>query len=77
MRKRLATVLATALMGGVIAVGGATPAQACHEIGDDPVYNWVCGSVHNAPGVKETVAYYANVVTSTVHWAYCEVSPHC
>ncbi len=70
-------LLATALAGGMIALGGTTPAHACHYIADDPIYNWVCGAVHDAPDVKETVNYYYYAVTGTVHWAYCQVSPHC
>ena len=77
MRRKLAMLLATALAGGMIALGGTTPAYACHEVADDPIYNWVCGTLHNAPDVKETIAYYSDVAFDTVHYAYCTVSPNC
>ncbi len=79
MRRKLAMLLATALAGGMIALGGTTPAHACHHIyiADDPIYDWACSTIHTVPDPQQTIDHYANVVFDTVHYAYCTVSPRC
>ena len=84
MRRKLAMLLATALAGGMIAIGSASPASAthCEAIStDDPVIIYSCRVVDAAPPIKDTIAYYANLAADlafgTAHWAYCQVSPYC
>lgn len=76
MRRRVALLTTGLLAGATLAVTGAAPAHACHDmvIAEDPVVNYVC-SVHPDPG--PWVQHYYNVVFDTAHWAYCTVSPRC
>jgi hypothetical protein len=81
MKRKLATLLATALAGGVIALGAASPASAdhCTEIfsTDDPIIIFSCQVVDAAPDLKPTVAYYSDLAFDTVHLVYCTASPNC
>ncbi len=77
MRRKLALLLATSLAGGMIALGGAAPAHACDEVANDPIYNWVCSTVHSAPDIKQTVNHYYNVVWNVADYVYCTASPNC
>ncbi len=81
MRRKLAALLATALAGGMIAVGSAAPAHASHCDAiintDDPIILYTCRVVDTAPQPGPTIDYYYYLVTGIVHNAYCKVSPHC
>ena len=78
MRKRL-SLLAVGLLATGVVTAGASPAYACDEIttGEDPVYNFVCATIHAVPEPGPTIDHYSNVVFSTVHAVYCRVSPSC
>lgn len=81
MKRKLATLLATALAGSAIAVGAASPAHATHcdkvISTDDPVIIFSCQVVDAAPDLKPTVAYYSDLAFDTVHLVYCTASPNC
>lgn len=81
MRRKLATLLATALVGGTIALGSAAPAHAthCEAIStDDPVILFTCRVVDAAPQPGPTIDHYYYTVTGAVHSLYCKyVSPYC
>lgn len=78
MRKKATLAAAGLLAGATMSVTGASPAhaQTCESSGD-PVLAYVCTVVNNAPPPGPTIDHYVYVATSTVHWAYCQVSPHC
>jgi hypothetical protein len=81
MRRKLALLAATALVGATIAVGAASPALAdhCDEIfnTDDPVIIFTCRVVDSAPEPGPTVDHYYYLVTGVVHQVYCVASPYC
>lgn len=81
MRRKLGVFLATALAGGMIALGPASPASAgpCDEIisTDDPIILFACRVAGSAPEPGPTVTHYYNLAFDTVHFAYCTVSPNC
>ena len=83
MRRKLATLLATALVGGTIALGSAAPAHARHcdstiITTDDPVILYTCQVVDSAPQPGPTIDHYYYTVTGAVHSVYCKyVSPSC
>jgi hypothetical protein len=79
MRRKLSLLTATVLAAGVVAIGAPSPAHACHEFADDPIYNWVCGTVHNAPDPKETIQHYYDSVGRIVKGVYCTLweDPDC
>ncbi len=78
MRKRLSLVAAGLLAGATMSMTAASPAhaQVCYSDGD-PILGYVCMILNNAPEPGPTVDHYVYVATSTVHWAYCQASPHC
>lgn len=78
MRRKLALITTGLLAGATLSVAGGTPAHAqqCESTGD-PVLGYVCTIVNNAPEPGPTIDYYYWLATGTVHWAYCQVSPHC
>jgi hypothetical protein len=80
MKRKLATLLATALAGGMIALGAASPAHANHcDIiwTDDPVIIFSCQVVDSAPPLKPTIQHYSDLAFDTVHFVYCTASPNC
>ncbi len=78
MRKKLTLVAAGLLAGATMSMTVASPAQAqtCQSDGD-PIFGYVCTIINNAPEPGPTIQHYYYVATGTVHWAYCQVSPHC
>jgi patatin-like phospholipase/acyl hydrolase len=81
MRRKLTLLFATALAGGMIAVGPASPASANHcdplFSTDDPVILFTCRVVDSAPEPGPTINHYYWLAFDTVHYAYCTASPSC
>jgi cytochrome c5 len=78
MRKRLSLVVAGLLVGGIASIGAAAPAYACDEVmGGDPVYDYVCGTIHAAPEPGPTIAHYYDLAWSLADYVYCTASPNC
>ncbi len=76
MRKKLSLVAAGLLAGATLSVGVASPASAQECTSDDPVLAYVCRTIGDADPIGWVNHYYW-VATGAVHWAYCQVSPHC
>lgn len=79
MRKRRSFVAAALFVGAIASIGAAAPAYACHELttGDDPVYNYVCDTVHAAPEPGPTITHYYNLAWTLADFVYCTASPNC
>lgn len=76
MRRKLSLLAASALIGSVMTVGGASPAQACHyDVVDDPVLGWACYQTHSIPDVEGWVQHYYDSLGRAVKTAYCKLWP--
>lgn len=71
MRRKLSLLVATALAGTVIGVGGAAPAHACHDATTEPVTGWACYQMHQTPPVGQWVQHYYDEVGEAWYRIYC------
>lgn len=74
MRRKLTLATAGIIATASTMAGPAAPARACHNdiiLSENPIYNWVCWTVHETVAEDRVEAYLQQVYCMLTHDPTC------